>query len=97
MQSPAEAPRLLPSSVPAKDDNWGGYVRVESATHQGMWIDSKDGWIKAVPNKADPLTFVDKFGHYEIRQKSATGRPLVLQGSRFRFVSGAEPGRFQVF
>ncbi|MCG8969035.1 hypothetical protein [Streptomyces sp. CL12-4] len=76
--------------------DWGGRLKVACVTNKGMWIDSSNGWVKAVSSGAEPIWFVDKDDYYEIRQGSKNGRPLVNQGGRLRFVDGATPGQFNI-
>ncbi|MFH8343020.1 hypothetical protein [Streptomyces sp. AM6-12] len=76
---------------------WGGYLQVACAHNNGKWIDSSDGWVKAVSRKADPVRFLDKGDHYEIWQRQSGGRPLTVQpDGRLRFVLGATPGKFNL-
>ncbi|WPO69570.1 hypothetical protein [Streptomyces sp. KN37] len=80
-----------------KDGNWGGHLQVTCATAKGQWIESKNGWVSAYASKGDPVTFYDMGNHYEIWQQTReTGRPLVVEGDRLRFVAGATPGKFNL-
>lgn len=80
-----------------KDGNWGGHLQVSCATAKGQWIESKNGWVGAYASKGDPVTFYDMGNHYEIWQQTReTGRPLVVEGDRLRFVAKATPGKFNL-
>lgn len=91
-------PALHVKCIDGWDDggDWAGYLQVVSAHNKGKWIDSSDGWVKAVSSKADPVWFVDKGDYYELRQGNKKGRPLINSGGRLRFASGANPGRFNI-
>ncbi|MFJ9411397.1 hypothetical protein [Streptomyces sp. NPDC101393] len=77
--------------------NWGGYLQVTRGDYKDYYIDSKDGWVAAYSGKYDPVTFVDKGDHYEIRQKrDLNGSSLIVQNNKLRF-RPQTPGQWSIY
>ncbi|WP_459206278.1 hypothetical protein ACSMEV_17580 [Pseudomonas sp. MLB6B] len=77
--------------------DWGGHLQIIGAAAQDRYLDSSDGWIKAVATPGDRIMFYAMGSHYEIWQKSReTGRPLTIHNYRLRFVEDALPGRWNI-
>ncbi|MFJ7965147.1 hypothetical protein [Streptomyces sp. NPDC096324] len=77
-------------------EDWTALLQVASATHEGMWIDSSDGWVKVKSSEPGWVRFVDMGDHYELWQGKNKDRPLINSDGRLRFAAGMTPGRFNI-